>query len=140
MGWNASRPPPSPYLTGNYGPVHDTLRAGNLPILNYPAASFTSAAGVGSSAGSSTTAYGAATANGVLPEGLPDGYYVRAGPNPYHKPAAGYHWFDGDGERACWTTLERRLRACPTHFSQPAHLPAQLPAHLPAPHLACCPP
>ncbi|GLI66025.1 hypothetical protein VaNZ11_009730 [Volvox africanus] len=33
---------------------------------------------------------------GKLPEGL-DGCYVRAGPNPFFKPVAGYHWFDGDG-------------------------------------------
>ncbi|GIL58133.1 hypothetical protein Vafri_12967 [Volvox africanus] len=33
---------------------------------------------------------------GKLPEGL-DGCYIRTGPNPFLKPFAGYHWFDGDG-------------------------------------------
>ncbi|GLC54223.1 hypothetical protein PLESTB_000836900 [Pleodorina starrii] len=33
---------------------------------------------------------------GKLPEGL-EGCFVRNGPNPFFKPAGGYHWFDGDG-------------------------------------------
>ncbi|GIL78894.1 hypothetical protein Vretimale_112 [Volvox reticuliferus] len=33
---------------------------------------------------------------GKVPEGL-NGCYVRTGPNPFFKPVAGYHWFDGDG-------------------------------------------
>ncbi|KAG2431975.1 hypothetical protein HYH02_013191 [Chlamydomonas schloesseri] len=149
VGFNATRPPASPYLAGNYGPVSDTLRVSNLPILNYPTTTSTTttseaatgtaaavmtaaAAAAGPAAGGSSNSTGAGVANGVaangvaangvaangvaangvaangvaangvaangvLPEGLPDGYYVRAGPNPYHQPAAGYHWFDGDG-------------------------------------------
>ncbi|XP_059311575.1 carotenoid 9,10(9',10')-cleavage dioxygenase 1-like isoform X1 [Lycium ferocissimum] len=33
---------------------------------------------------------------GYLPECL-NGEFVRVGPNPKFAPAAGYHWFDGDG-------------------------------------------
>ncbi|KAG2445531.1 hypothetical protein HXX76_000146 [Chlamydomonas incerta] len=98
VGWSASRPPPSPYLAGNYGPVHDTLRVADLPILNYhPAPSAASSASASATTAAAAAMPAVATTSGALPEGLPDGYYVRAGPNPYHKPAAGYHWFDGDG-------------------------------------------
>lgn len=33
---------------------------------------------------------------GTLPAAL-NGVYLRNGPNPFFKPVAGYHWFDGDG-------------------------------------------
>ncbi|KAG2440102.1 hypothetical protein HXX76_004216 [Chlamydomonas incerta] len=55
------------YLSGNFAPVPDELFAEELPVVE-----------------------------GKLPAGL-EGFYVRVGPNPLHKPVAGYHWFDGDG-------------------------------------------
>ncbi|GFR51519.1 hypothetical protein Agub_g13935 [Astrephomene gubernaculifera] len=59
--------PGKAYLTGNFAPVDDELFSEDLPVVE-----------------------------GKLPPGL-DGCYVRAGPNPFFKPVAGYHWFDGDG-------------------------------------------
>ncbi|KAG2454857.1 hypothetical protein HYH02_000688 [Chlamydomonas schloesseri] len=55
------------YLSGNFGPVPDELFAEDLTVVE-----------------------------GKLPTGL-EGFYVRVGPNPFFKPVAGYHWFDGDG-------------------------------------------
>ncbi|KXZ51784.1 hypothetical protein GPECTOR_11g228 [Gonium pectorale] len=65
----ASRPSMSgkAYLSGNFAPVDEELFEEELQVEN-----------------------------GELPEGL-EGVYVRTGPNPFFKPVAGYHWFDGDG-------------------------------------------
>ncbi|EFJ52660.1 hypothetical protein VOLCADRAFT_85861 [Volvox carteri f. nagariensis] len=61
------RPPGKAYLQGNFGPVEDEKELEELEVVE-----------------------------GKLPDGL-EGCYVRNGPNPFYKPVAGYHWFDGDG-------------------------------------------
>ncbi len=58
---------PSPYLQGNYAPVHDEIDAPALAVVA-----------------------------GEVPRDL-DGTFVRNGSNPRFSAAGRYHWFDGDG-------------------------------------------
>lgn len=56
-----------PFLSGNYAPVADEITDLDLEV------------------------------EGVLPEPLRNGTYLRTGPNPIGDPGENYHWFIGDG-------------------------------------------
>jgi len=67
---------PNPILRGNFGPVLEEVDSRPEVVA------------------------------GAIPEGFPDGTYIRNGPNPYYEPlntASGiggeslHHWFEGDG-------------------------------------------
>jgi carotenoid cleavage dioxygenase-like enzyme len=60
----------SPFLEGNYGPIHDEL---TNALLEHE---------------EGTTS---------IPKDFPNGIFIRNGSNPQFNPRGRYHWFDGDG-------------------------------------------